>query len=60
MILRQFCTPDEQINYLLAAPVSRYAAVPDPNRWAQRDYPEVVQRLDLRLVYVIETHAHES
>lgn len=60
MIFRQFCTPDEEISYLLADPVSRYAAVVDPNTQAERDYIEVLHRLDLRLMYVIETHVHES
>ena len=60
MIFRQFCTPDEEISYLLADPVTRYAAVLDPNLQAERDYLDVIRHLDLRLIYVIETHAHES
>ncbi len=60
MIFRQFCTADNDISYLLADPVSRYAAVLDPNIGAERDYVDVIRRLDLRLVYVIETHEHES
>jgi len=60
VIFRQFCTPDDDVSYLLADPVSRYAALLDPNLAAERDYLEVLRRLDLRLVYVIETHAHES
>ena len=60
MIFRQFCTADNDISYLLADPVSRYAAVMDPNIEAEREYIEVIRRLDLRLVYAIETHAHES
>jgi sulfur dioxygenase len=60
VIFRQFCTPDEEISYLLADPVSRYAAVLDPNIQATRDYLEVLRRLDLRLMHVIETHVHES
>ncbi len=60
MIFHQFCTQDEQISYLLADPVTRDAAIVDPNAHAERDYIEVIRRLDLRLVYVIETHAQES
>lgn len=60
MIFRQFCTPDTQLSYLLADPVSRYAAVIDPHIDAERDYLGVVQELDLHLVYAVETHAHES
>jgi len=60
VIFRQFCTSDDEISYLLADPVTRYAAVLDPNLQAERDYMEVIRQLDLRLVYVIETHAHES
>jgi sulfur dioxygenase len=60
VIFRQFCAPDGDISYLLADPVSRYAAVFDPDIEAQSDYLEVLRRLDLRLIYVIETHAHES
>ena len=60
VIFRQFCTPDEDISYLFADPVSRYAAVLDPNIEAEYDYFDVIRRLDLRLVYAIETHVHES
>lgn len=60
MIFRQFCTSDEQISYLLADPVRREAAIVDPHAQAAHDYVEVIRRLDLRLVYVIETHLHES
>ena len=60
MIFRQFCTADEEISYLLADPVTRYAAVLDPHSQAERDYLKVIRKLDLRLVYLIETHAHES
>lgn len=60
MIFRQFCTRDDEISYLLADPVTRYAALLDPNLLAEHDYIEVMSYLDLRLVYVIETHAHES
>lgn len=60
MIFRQFCTPDQDISYVLADPVSRYAALLDPEIGAESDYLEIVRRLDLRLIYVIETHLHES
>jgi sulfur dioxygenase len=60
VIFRQFCTPDQDISYLLADPVTRYAAVLDPEIGAECDYLEIVRRLDLRLIYVIETHVHES
>jgi sulfur dioxygenase len=60
VIFRQFCTADNDISYLLADPVSRYAAVLDPSVEAEHDYIDVIRRLDLRLVYAIETHAHES
>jgi glyoxylase-like metal-dependent hydrolase (beta-lactamase superfamily II) len=60
VIFRQFCTADNDISYLLADPVSRYAAVLDPNIEAEHDYIDLIRRLDLKLVYTIETHAHES
>jgi len=60
VIFRQFCTPDQDISYLLADPVSRYAAVLDPEIGAESDYLEIVRCLDLRLIYVVETHLHES
>jgi sulfur dioxygenase len=60
VIFHQFFTADNDISYLLADPVSRYAAVLDPNIEAEREYIDVIRRLDLRLVYAIETHAHES
>ena len=60
MIFRQFCAPDTQLSYLLADPVSRYAAVIDPHIGAERNYLEAIQELDLHLVYAVETHAHES
>jgi len=60
VIFRQFCTSDDEISYLLADPVSRDAAVLDPHPHAERDYFDILRKLDLRLVYLIETHAHES
>ncbi|MGD2073392.1 MAG: MBL fold metallo-hydrolase [Gammaproteobacteria bacterium] len=60
MIFRQFCTDDGDISYLLADPVTRYAALLDPHVDARTDYGAVIRRLDLRLVYLIETHLHES
>ena len=60
VIFRQFCTRDEDVSYLLADPVSRYAALVDPHVDAEGSYQEVLSRLDLSLVYLFETHAHES
>jgi glyoxylase-like metal-dependent hydrolase (beta-lactamase superfamily II) len=60
MIFHQFFSDDQDSSYLLADPVTRYAAVLDPEVQAERGYLEVIRRLDLRLMYVIETHAHES
>jgi sulfur dioxygenase len=60
MIFRQFFSANEDSSYLLADPVTRYAAVLDPHVQAERGYLELIRGLDLRLVYVIETHAHES
>jgi len=60
VICRWFSITDEEISYLLADPVTRYAAVLDPHSQAELDYLKVIRKLDLRLVYLIETHAHES
>ena len=60
MIFRRFVSADGDSSYLLADPVTRYAALVDPHVQTQRGYGEVIGRLDLRLVYLIETHAHES
>jgi sulfur dioxygenase len=60
VIFRQFCTDDGDISYLLADPVTRYAALLDPHVDARADYGAVFRRLELRLVYLIETHLHES
>jgi glyoxylase-like metal-dependent hydrolase (beta-lactamase superfamily II) len=60
MIFRQFFSADDDSSYLLADPVTRYAAVLDPHAQTERSYLELIRSLDLRLVYVIETHAHES
>jgi len=59
VIFRRFCTPDQDISYLLADPVGRYAAVLDPDIGAESGYLEIVRRFDLRLIYIIETHLHE-
>ena len=60
MIFRQFFSDDDDSSYLLADPVTRYAAVLDPHAHAERGYLELICSLDLTLVYVIETHVHES
>ena len=60
MIFRQFVSAEGDSSYLLADPVTRYAALVDPHVQTRRGYGEVIGRLDLRLVYLIETHAHES
>ncbi len=60
MIFHPFCTRDKDISYLLADPVTRHAAVVDPHTEAAREYVELIRRLDLKLMYLIETHAHES
>lgn len=60
MIFRQFCTADNEISYLLADPVTRIAALLDANVLAINDYLAAIADMDLTLMYVIETHAHES
>lgn len=60
MIFRQFCTADKEISYLLADPVTRQAALLDPNMLAVERYIEAIETMDLALVYVMETHVHES
>ena len=60
MIFRQFCTADKEISYLLADPVTRQAALLDPNMLALDEYIETIEAMDLTLSYVIETHVHES
>ena len=60
MIFRQFCTADKEISYLLADPVTRYAALMDANVLAIEEYFNAIETMDLTLLYVIETHAHES
>lgn len=60
MIFRQFCTADKEISYLLADPVTRQAALMDANVLGLKDYIDTIRTMDLTLLYVIETHAHES
>lgn len=60
MIFRQFHANDSQLSYLFADPVTRYAAVLDPHLSLEHDYLEFIRRLDLKLKFAIETHAHES
>lgn len=60
MIFRQFRASDMQLSYLFADPVTRRAALLDPHFELESDYLDVIDHLDLRLNWVIETHAHES
>ncbi|MBE9563891.1 MAG: MBL fold metallo-hydrolase [Proteobacteria bacterium] len=60
VIFRQFCTADKEISYLLADAVTRQAALIDANVLAVKEYLETIENMDLTLLYVMETHAHES
>jgi sulfur dioxygenase len=60
VIFRQFHAADGQLSYLFADSVTRHAAVLDPHLSLEHDYLEMIQHLDLKLKFVIETHAHES
>jgi glyoxylase-like metal-dependent hydrolase (beta-lactamase superfamily II) len=60
MIFRQFRAADKQLSYLFADPVTRQAALLDPHFDLESDYLAVIDHLDLKLAFVIETHAHES
>jgi sulfur dioxygenase len=60
VIFRQFNAADGQLSYLFADSVTRHAAVLDPHLSLEQDYLEMIQHLDLKLEFVIETHAHES
>ena len=60
MIFRQFQANDGQLSYLFADPITRQAAVLDSHFSLERDYLELIQQLDLKLKFAIETHAHES
>jgi len=60
VIFRQFCTADKEISYLLADPVTRQAALLDPNMIAIEEYIATIESMDLTLAYVMETHLHES
>jgi len=60
MIFRQFHASDGQLSYLFADSVTRNAAILDPHLGLEHDYLDLIERLDLRLEFVLETHAHES
>lgn len=60
MIFRQFHASDGQLSYLFADSVTRNAAILDPHLALEHDYIDLIEHLDLKLEYVIETHAHES
>lgn len=60
MIFRQFIASDGELSYLFADSVTRNAAILDPHLGLERDYIDLIEHLDLKLEYVIETHAHES
>lgn len=60
LIFRQFCTRDDEISYLRADPVTCDALLQDSHLHVEHDYLDILRKLDLRLVYLIETHAHES
>lgn len=60
MIFRQFHAADGQLSYLFADSITRQAAVLDSHLSLEHDYLEVIRSLDLKLVFAIETHAHES
>jgi len=60
VIFRQFHASDGQLSYLFADAVTRNAAILDPHLSLEHDYIELIEHLDLKLEYVIETHAHES
>ena len=59
MIFRQFCTADKEISYLLADPVTRQAALLDPNLLAEKNYRQIIEQLDLTLGLVMLTRIHE-
>ena len=60
MIFRQFHATDGQLSYLFADSITRHAAVLDPHLSLEHEYLEMIRQLDLKLEFVIETHAHES
>lgn len=60
MIFRQFCAPDRQLSYLFADPVTREAVILDPHYGLESDYFAVIEHLDLKLSFVVESHMHES
>jgi glyoxylase-like metal-dependent hydrolase (beta-lactamase superfamily II) len=60
MIFRQFCASDKQLSYLFADPVTRQAVIVDPHLGLEEAYFTVIEHLDLRLIFVLESHCHES
>ena len=60
MIFRQFHASDGQLSYLFADSVTRNTAILDPHLGLEHDYIDLIEHLDLKLEFVIETHAHES
>lgn len=60
MIFRQFCAEDKQLSYLFADPITRHATVLDPHIQLEQDYLSMIHRLDLKLEFAVESHAHES
>lgn len=60
MIFRQFHAADGQLSYLFADPITRHAAVLDSHLSLEHDYLRLIRHLDLKLVFAVETHAHES
>lgn len=60
MIFRQICSAEGDISYLIADPVTRNAALVDAGLQTESRCLAEIRRLDLKLLYVIETHLHES
>ncbi|HSH30601.1 MAG TPA: MBL fold metallo-hydrolase [Thiohalobacter sp.] len=60
MIFRQFETPDGELSYLLADPVTGAAALIDPDLATLERYRTALAGSGLTLRYVLETHLHES
>jgi len=57
MIFRQFCAADSYVSYLLADPVTRYGVLIDPRPASMAQYQDAVQQLDVRVLYLLQTHA---
>ncbi|MEJ2401553.1 MAG: MBL fold metallo-hydrolase [Xanthomonadales bacterium] len=60
MIFRQFSATDRQLSYLFADPVTRQAVIVDPHLGLEDAYFAVIKHLDLQLIFVLESHSHES